>query len=125
MPGFTEYFVNTVIDHNLRGEAYTPPAALYAKLHIGDAGPAGGVNPSATTTRQEIQLVAAAGGGTNLVADADWLATALEGISHISVWDDATAGNCLLTVELDDTKYVYSGDTLVLASLPILILMEA
>mgnify|MGYP000103123505 CR=1 FL=1 len=125
MPGFTEYFVNTVIDHNLRGEAYTPPTALYAKQHVGDPGPAGVANPSVVTTREEIELLAAAGGSTNLVADVDWLATATEGVSHISVWDDDTSGNCLLTVELEDEKYVYSGDTVVLASLPLLILAEA
>lgn len=125
MPGFTEYFVNTVIDHNLRGEAYTPPTALYAKQHVGDPGPVGVANPSAVTTREEMELLAAAGGATNLVADVGWLATATEGVSHISVWDHASSGNCLLTVELEDEKYVYSGDTVVLASLPLLILAEA
>ena len=125
MPGFTEYFCNKVIDHNLRGEAYTPPTSIYAKIHVGDPGPVGAANASVVTTREEIELLAGAGGSTSLVADVDWLSTAPEGISHISVWDSSTSGNCLFTIELDDTKYVYSGDTVVVAALAIQIPAEA
>lgn len=126
MPGFTVYFANKIIDHCLGGVSWTPPTSVYAKLHIGDPGPDGTANPSTTTTRVEIGLLAAAAGATNLDADLTFAAqTVAEGLSHLSYWDSSTSGNCLYTSELEEIKNLFVGDVFKLPSAPLRIPAEA
>lgn len=116
---FTTYFLDIIIDHNLRGEAWTPPAGLYAQKHVGDPTEAGTAFPSTVTTRDEVELSAAAGAATVLTADMNWLSTAVETVTHLSVWDAATAGHCVAVVELSEAINCGVGDTLELSSLAI------
>jgi hypothetical protein len=97
----------------LRGTTYTGIAALYVKLHIGDPGAAGTSNAAAVTTRNQLTLAAASGGVAALSALANYAMTATETISHVSVWDDPTAGNLVCTGALTVPKSVNNGDTLV------------
>lgn len=101
----------------LRGTAFTAPSALYVKLHVGDPGNAGTASPSAVTTRSALTLAAASGGAVGLTGTApSWSMTTTENISHISVWDNATAGNFLWSAQLAVTKTVADGDTLTLTT---------
>lgn len=125
MPGFTSYFVNKIIDHNLRGTAYTVPTNIYVQLHTTDPGSLGSSGVSAMTTRKAAVMSAASGGGTVLTDDITWAMTARETITHISVWDGLTGGNCLLTAELSDAKNVFSGDTFQLPMFSVTIPAEA
>ena len=79
----------------------TPPSALYIKLHIGDPGADGLLNPAAETLRVVVSFAAAANTNTDgraqavTDADVDWLqVAAAESYSHMSVWDDISAGAC-------------------------------
>ena len=117
MPGLTDYTVNKIIDHAFRGVAWTPPATYYLKPHVGDPTDAGTAFPSVVITRQLATLSASAGGLTTLTADVHWTATAREAISHVSLWDDLTAGHCVATIELEDAINVYTGDVLELPAL--------
>lgn len=102
----------------LRGVAPPSVASLNVKLHTGDPGAAGAGNPSAVTTRMVITMNAASGGSMSLLSvSGSWAMTATETVSHISVWDDVSAGNFLFSAALTTPRNVVSGDTLTLVTL--------
>ena len=96
----------------LRGTTYTGLAGLYVKLHVGDPGAAGTTNPSAVTTRNQLTLAAASGGSCSLTTLASYSMTTTETISHVSVWDNVSAGTFIASGALTASKGVNNGDTL-------------
>lgn len=115
----TPNVANPVLDW-LRG--VTPPTVdeLAVKLHTGDPGAAGTSNPSAVTTRMIATMNAASGGSISLnTISGSWSMTATETVSHISVWDDETAGVFLFSAALITPRNVVSGDTLTLTTLTV------
>ena len=127
MSGFTEYFVNKVMDHALGGVAWTPPAVYYVKVHVGYPGSTGTEFPSATTTRQPLTLSTSSGGQVAANVDIHWTSVAREQISWLSVWTTAgpTGGECIATIELDQATNFYTGDTIELPTLTLQILAGA
>lgn len=117
MPGFTAYFVDKVMDHCLAGASWTPPAALYAQLHTGDPGPDGTANVAATNTRKAITWDGDSSNGQLATSGLNWVMSAKETISHVSVWDSATSGHAAFTAELEEAKNLFLGDTFDLPSL--------
>lgn len=114
----TSNLANKVLDHLRGGTAWSQPAGLYVKLHLGDPGASAASNPSAVTTRSQATFAAASAGAIALTGtNPSWSMTATETISHLSVWDASSAGNFLWSVALSATKAVVSGDTLTLTSL--------
>lgn len=110
--GITNYLGNAWLNL-LRGTAFTSPSGLYVKLHVGDPGAAGTANASAVTGRIQATFAAPSGGAISLASMAAQFAmTATETISHVSVWDAATGGNCLWTAALGAPRNVQSGDQL-------------
>jgi hypothetical protein len=102
---------NGIIDI-LRGNTYTGLAGLFVKLHTGDPGPAGTANASAVTTRNALTLAAPSSGSSSLGSLASYTMTATEGISHVSVWDNATAGTFIASGQLSAVKNVVASDVL-------------
>lgn len=104
----------------LSGTTPTAPSSSYVKLHTGDPGAAATANVSANTTRVLLAWLAASAGSKSITATlpqwATWAAGS-ETISHISVWDNLTAGNLLFTAALTVSKAMTNGDTLNLTSL--------
>lgn len=110
--GATSYLVNKWLDL-VRGTAFAAPAGLYVKLHVGDPGASGTANPSAVTGRIQATFNGAAGGVISLASMASQFSmTATETISHISVWDAATGGNCLWTAAIGTPRSYQNGDQL-------------
>ncbi|MEU4576614.1 hypothetical protein [Nonomuraea sp. NPDC023979] len=106
----------------LRNVAYTAKTNVYVKLHTGDPGAAGTSAASSVTTRPEVTFAAPANGSmtaSNTPSWTNWAGTNGEVITHISVWDNATAGNFLTSVQLTASKTVNTGDTLNLTALSI------
>ena len=95
--------------------------SLYVKLHTGDPGATAATAASAVTTRYAVTFSAAgtatAGSMALTSMGGTWSMTSTETISHISLWDAATAGNFLWSVALTASKSVINGDTLSLSSL--------
>ena len=92
--------------------------SLYVKLHTGDPGATAATAASAVTTRYAVTFSASSAGSMALTSmGGTWSMTATETISHISLWDAATAGNFMWSVALTASKSVVSGDTLSLTSL--------
>ena len=103
----------------LRAVAFTAPAGTFVKLHTADPGVAGATAPSVVTTRNSAVFNAAAGGAITLSTLGAYTMTATETISHISVWDAATAGNFLFSGVLTTAKAVVATDTLTFTSLTV------
>lgn len=121
---FTTYFLDIIINHNLRGDPFTPPAALYAQKHVGDPTNTGTAFPSNVTTRDEATLSAAASGMTTLTVGMNWLSTQRETITHLSLWDAATGGACIAIIELAEPVNCGVGDTLEVSSMTVLFTSE-
>ena len=98
---FTDNGAEQTLQWVLGQGAPTPPATLFIKLHIGDPGPTGVDNPAINTERQPVTFDTISSPGTPVDGSADsltlgtvtWSALpAAEEYSHISLWDDLTAG---------------------------------
>jgi hypothetical protein len=103
--------------NTLRGTSYSA-AGSYVKLHLGDSGEDGTANAAANTSRQSITFSAASAGAMATSSGATWTnVSTTETYSHWSLWDAATAGNCLWTGALTTSAAVVAGDTFQITSL--------
>lgn len=93
-------------------------SAVYVRAHTGDPGEAGTANGSAETTRKAVTFATASAGAMASNAAVTWTnwSAGTETISHVSLWDASTAGNCLWSGALTSAKTVANGDTLNIAS---------
>jgi len=107
MSGFSEYYANKIIDHMLRGVAFTPPATIYVALFTAVTGLEAN-NPTAEVSggayaRVAVTLSAASGritansGAVTFVeASANWgTVTHLALVDHISNVNWGTGVNVL------------------------------
>ncbi len=92
--GFAAATANSILNLLCRAATYTPPAAFWVKLHIGDPGAAGTSNAAVETTRKQATFGTNASGGAiaNTVALLWTAVAASEDFTHFSVWDASTAG---------------------------------
>ena len=103
-----------LLDALLNADAYTGPAAIYAKLHIGAPGAAGTSNAAGNTTRQAITFGAAAAGAISNDNAPSWTnVSTSEDYTHISLWDHVSAGNFMLSGTIT-ANAVVAGDTFTL-----------
>jgi len=100
---FTTYGGNLVLNFLLNTETATRPTAWWVALHTGDPGVAGTANELVVGTdpdyvRKSVTFAAAASRQALSAGAASWTAgtTAGYNITHVSIWDAETAGNCLL-----------------------------
>lgn len=103
-----------------------PPATMYGKLHLGNPTDAGTASPAAETTRKSITRTVAAGGlACSNVGVLVWVPYLYnETISHISVWDHVSAGNCWFVgalpapviCSIDEAVYLAAGSITFLLS---------
>lgn len=117
---FTDHGAEQALQWVLGQGTPAPPAALWIKLHIGDPGATGVDNPAANTERQQVTfdtiVSPATSGSANGDADAltdatvEWESlAATETYSHISLWDDGSAGNSWYKGELVAPVGVIAG----------------
>jgi hypothetical protein len=100
-----------------RGTAFTG-ITLYCKLHTADPGAAGTTGASGVTTRNACTFSAASGGSLSLSSSPTaYTMTGTETLTHISLWDDPTAGNFIRSVALTSSKSVVNLDTFTLSTL--------
>lgn len=121
MTDFTNYAENLVVNWLLTNGAATRPTAWYCALHTSDPGETGATGELSGNgyARQSVTFSAASSGATSNTAQltfgpntsANWGT-----ISHVSVWDALTTGNCLWKAALGSSKTVNVGDSLVIAA---------
>lgn len=115
-PGVAQDILNSLA----RGEAWTPPAGFFCKLHTGDPGVAGTANAFGDTTRKEASFADAGSDGIcETDADMDWTNVSAAGtVSHISFWDAVTGGvfqgsdalGTARTLDIGDNFTILAGD---------------
>ena len=124
MSDFSDYYENRIIDHMLRGQAFTPPAVIYLALFTASTGletgsPTGEVSFSGTGyVRKAIALSAASGGNTANSAELLWdAATGNWGnVTHAAIVDHATNTgwgtnvNVLAWKNLNEAKTINTTD---------------
>ncbi len=97
--------------------AYTGQSTVYVKLHLGDPGEAGTGNPAAETTRAAVTFGAcdATTGTVTNDSAATWTAvSATEHVTHASLWDASSGGNCLWSGDFEVPQTVTAGDKAVI-----------
>lgn len=127
MAAFSDYLEAAVLNATLRGVAYTSPTTVYVSAHTAaptDAAPSTGESGGTSYARVAVTASTAnwaapsTGGLTDNVnaitfptAGSNWGT-----ITHVAVWDAASAGNCLYHGALTTSKAVNTGDTLQIAA---------
>lgn len=116
----TNYAELAVLDWLLGGATPTRPTARYLALHTADPGETGATGEVATGgyARQAVTFGAASGGAaanssthTFTPSGANW-----GSITHFSIWDAATAGNCLYSGALTTARAINDGESLTVAA---------
>ena len=102
----------------LRGTTFTG-VSVFVKLHTADPGAAGATAAAVgSTTRPAITWSAASAGSMAITGtNPSWTnGGTSETLSHISFWDNATAGNFLGSAVLGSTQAWASGNTYTLTA---------
>ncbi len=102
------YSSNEMLDHVFRNAAWTKPTNTYVSFHTADPGLTGANEVSAGWYgRQTASWAAATTSGVSTNADLTW--TAVSGgavtVTHVGLWDAASAGNFLWYVDVTDLTY--------------------
>lgn len=120
MTKLTNYLENKLADHVLRNTAYTPPANLYVALHTADPTEVGNVGETAYA-RKQLTVGTAANGICSNSTDLTWSITSTVTVTHVSIWDALSSGNCLFYGPLSASRTMANGDTfkIVAASLTV------
>lgn len=94
------------------------------QLHTGAPGAAGTSNVSSTTARQSVTWGSPSGGvisASNQPAWTNWAGTSNEVVTDISFWSAATSGTFGLSMPLNASVTMATGDSLTLTSISITI----
>jgi hypothetical protein len=114
--GLSNYAENAVGNHLLRNTALTSPTTVYLALHDGDAGETGAneITGLGGYAREAIAFDAPTDGVFDSSAEESFTASgeAWGTITHASIWDAVSGGNCIITGALAASKAVADGDTL-------------
>lgn len=106
-----------------KNEAPAKAEKTYVKLHKGAPTDDGTAEAAGETTRKEATWGAVTEGNPSYIElgnTPEWTAVSTsETYTHVSVWDNSTAGNCLGSGALEASKAVSSGDTFKLTALKI------
>ena len=118
MAGFANYAESELIKWLLSNQSITRPTAWYIQLHTGDPGEAGSSNlVTGNAFARQAFLATAESVGEVKNDGAITFPQASGGnwglISHVSVWDHISAGNCLMKGALNSSKQIDDGDQLV------------
>ena len=112
----SNYAENKLLD-TIRNQSFAVTTA-YVKLHTGDPGEDGTSNAATETTRKSCAWNAASSGSMSTSATLEWTnVSTTETYTHWSLWDNATAGNCLWSGALSASAAVTAGDTFQITSL--------
>ncbi|HEX7050016.1 MAG TPA: hypothetical protein VF188_07350 [Longimicrobiales bacterium] len=107
----SNYLELKLLDAVFNATAYSV-ATPYVSLHTADPGETGASEVSGGSyARQAGSFAAAAAGATSNDADLEWANMPAATITHVGIWDAATAGNFLWGGALATSKTVNAGDT--------------
>ena len=112
---FSNFLETEILDHVFAGAAYTAPTTLYLALFTAAPGETGGgteVTTSGTAYARETVAFTTTGNTTSNNAAVEYsTATATFGtVTHVGVFDAATAGNLMAYAALSSSKTIETGD---------------
>lgn len=109
------YVRDRLLDHYLRGEAFPPPANIYASAHTADPGLTGAdevVGGSYGRVLVSAKFGVAAGGAKPSNSNVDFTLMPAVTVTHVGIWDAWPGGNFIVGGPLADPTPVAAGDTL-------------
>jgi hypothetical protein len=110
---FSNYLETEILDHVFGGAAYTAPSTLYLSLHTAnpDEDGSGAEVSGGGYARQTVAFTTSGNTTSNTAAVEYPTATADFGtVTHVGVYDAATAGNLLCYAALTSSKTIETGD---------------
>ena len=120
MAEMSDYLETKILDYVLRDTADWAPATVYLALHTADPAEDGsGAEVSGGSyARQACAFDAthATGGNTANTSAESFTGMPACTVSHIGIWDHASAGNLLFYTDVTASKTVASGDTISVAA---------
>lgn len=120
MSEMSNYLETKILDYVLRDTADWAPATVYLALHTADPAEDGsGAEVSGGSyARQACAFDAthATGGNTANTSAESFTGMPACTVSHIGIWDHASAGNLLFYTDVTANKTVTSGDTISVAA---------
>ncbi len=120
MSEMSNYLETKILDYVLRDTADWAPTTVYLALHTADPAEDGsGAEVSGGSyARQACAFDAthATGGNTANTSAESFTGMPACTVSHIGIWDHASAGNLLFYTAVDASKTVASGDTISVAA---------
>ena len=120
MAEMSDYLETKILDYVLRDTADWAPATVYLALHTADPAEDGsGAEVSGGSyARQACAFDAthATGGNTANTSAESFTGMPACTVSHIGIWDHASAGNLLFYTDVTASKTVGSGDTISVAA---------
>ena len=120
MSEMSNYLETKILDYVLRDTADWAPATVYLALHTADPAEDGsGAEVSGGSyARQACAFDAthATGGNTANTSAESFTGMPACTVSHIGIWDHASAGNLLFYTDVTASKTVGSGDTISVAA---------
>ncbi len=120
MSEMSNYLETKILDYVLRDTADWAPATVYLALHTADPAEDGsGAEVSGGSyARQACAFDAthATGGNTANTSAESFTGMPACTVTHIGIWDHASAGNLLFYTDVTASKTVGSGDTISVAA---------
>lgn len=120
MSNLTNHAEDAILDWVLGGANPTRPTTRYVALHTADpteVGNVGEVGAGVGYARQAATFAASSGSAVSNVADIEFGPATGAGfgtVSHVSIWDHATAGNCWWKGPLSAAKAIDAGDVFII-----------
>ncbi len=120
MSEMSNYLETKILDYVLRDTADWAPTTVYLALHTADPAEDGsGAEVSGGSyARQACAFDAthATGGNTANTSAESFTGMPVATVTHIGIWDHASAGNLLFYTDVTASKTVGSGDTISVAA---------
>lgn len=111
MSGISNYLENKILDKVYRNVDFTV-SAVYVSLHTSDPGETGANEVSGGGyARQSATFTTASNGATENSSTIEFTNMPATTVTHVGIWDAASAGNFLWGGALTSSKNVNAGDT--------------
>lgn len=131
MGAFSNYLEEKIVEHFLRKNAVSPPSTVYVALFQSDPGETGAGTETTYTgyARQASTWTATDANGqtknsASLTFPANGNTTASVTITHLALFDSATAGNSLFYSQLSSPKTLQPGDVLSFAANSVVFVLD-
>lgn len=109
----SNYLEAALLNHVLRNSAYTSPTTVYLSCHTANPAETGANEVTGGSyARQAIAFDAPVGNVVSNSAQIEFTGMPATTVTHLALWDAASAGNCLWDGAMAASRTLEAGDTL-------------